>query len=143
MKAKKSLQSAFTAVLSASLVSSPVLAGSDFWDDFMDNSLLNVTQGGTVKYGNGRIFYTTSVYFRFGPAFERYEPIIEFSPPKVSFGCGGLSIKGMFIKILGLDRLSCMGYSNRPYLFSSGDKRELFFLEQLGKKNTAAPAKRL
>lgn len=108
MKTKHIVQSAFSAAISSSLLVSPVAAHTDFWDDFMANSLLNVTQGGTIKYGNGRIFYTTSVYFRFGPAFEQYEPIIEFSPPKTSFGCGGLSIKGMFIKILGLDRLSLM-----------------------------------
>lgn len=108
MKVNKAVQSAFAATISSSMLLSPLHASTEFWDDFVSSSMLNVTQGGTIKDKSGRIYYTTSIFFRFGPAFENYEPIVMFSPPKVSYGCGGLSVKGMFIRILGLDRLSLM-----------------------------------
>ena len=77
-------------------------------DDLMSSSFMNVTPGGTYK-GNGKTtFTTTSVYFRFGPSMTSIEPIIQTSPPSLGASCSGFNLKGMFVQILGLDRIAKM-----------------------------------
>lgn len=89
-------------------------APANYFDDILDNSLMNVTPGGLIyeKDSSGRImqstFHTGSFSFRFGGAFNYPQPIITLSPPKISAGCGGLSVKGMFASVIGLDRFEEM-----------------------------------
>ncbi len=88
--------------------------GSTYFDSILDNSLMNVTAGGiiTEKDSSGNVmnttFHTGSFSFRFGGSFNYPEPIINLSPPKLSAGCGGLSVKGMFASVIGLDRFEEM-----------------------------------
>lgn len=89
-------------------------APANYFDDILDNSLMNVTPGGLIyeKDSSGRVmqstFHTGSFSFRFGGAFNYPQPIITLSPPKMSAGCGGLSVKGMFASVIGLDRFEEM-----------------------------------
>jgi hypothetical protein len=112
MKLKTGLKKGLTLGLATMVAAQGVHA--EYWDTFLDSSLMNVTPSGTItkkdSSGNveSRTFYTTSVYFKFGPAFDYPEPILNLSGPQMSAGCGGLSIKGMFGSIIGLDRLEQM-----------------------------------
>lgn len=114
MKVKNQAKKTFMVGLAGIIASQPMLQASNYWDDVLDNSLSNVTPGGKIveKDASGnvmqRTFYTGSVSFKFGPAFDYPPPIINLSGPKISAGCGGLSIKGMFGSIIGLDRLEGM-----------------------------------
>jgi len=88
------------------------ITAADLGDSFQ-NSVLNVTPGDNfeIRDANGntkKILTTTSLYYKFGPAFESYEPIFHISPLSISVGCGGFSIKGMFMSILGIDRIQEM-----------------------------------
>lgn len=122
-KLKKTINMGLIGLLSLQTVGSAQAAGgigsispsdNGFFDDILDSSILNVTPSGMInkKDSNGNIqsigFHTTSVYFRFGPSFDMPEPIFNFSAPKMSIGCGGLSIKGMFASLIGIDRFEAM-----------------------------------
>ena len=93
------------------LLSETSYAAANYFDGVLDNSLMNVTPGGKIveKDGAGNVksttFYTTSVYFRFGGAGMYPAPILNVSPPQISAGCNGLSIKGMFASLIGLSQL--------------------------------------
>jgi len=77
-------------------------------NEFKDNVLLNVTPGGSYDV-NGKSFYTTpSVYFRFGPSQMNFEPIWHVSPPSIGASCSGFNLQGLFVSILGWDRISKM-----------------------------------
>ncbi|MGB2552801.1 conjugal transfer protein TraH [Campylobacter sp. MOP51] len=98
--------------LFAASVGSPT---SFFTDVFGDTMYSNVTAGGFFKSTNpdGSVneymtYIPGGVFFRFGAAFDEPEPIFSISQPTSRMGCGGLSVKGMFINILGLDRLAMM-----------------------------------
>jgi hypothetical protein len=105
---KKQILSAFVATV---LLTENSYAAAGFFDGMLENSLMNVTPSGTIveKDSSGNIknttFYTTSVYFRFGSGGQYPTPLINVSPPKMSVGCNGLSIKGMFASLIGLDQL--------------------------------------
>jgi hypothetical protein len=95
--------------LSITLLSTNLFAG---WkDDIIGTSLTNFTEGKAtvIKDSNGNtvrnIIASPSLSFKFGPAFETPEPWFSFSPPSLSAGCNGLSMKGMFGSIIGADRL--------------------------------------
>jgi hypothetical protein len=114
MKVSQSIKKTFNIGLATMVMAQGLQATPGYVEDILDNSLTNVTPGGKIvdRDSNRRIksttFCTTSVYFKFGPAFDYPEPIVNVSPPKISAGCGGLSIKGMFGSIIGLDRLEQM-----------------------------------
>lgn len=99
---------------STALASSAAGSVSNYWDNVLENSLMNVTPGGRIveKDSSGNVknttFHTGSFSFKFGGAFNYPEPIITLSPPKMSAGCGGLSVKGMFASVIGLDRFEEM-----------------------------------
>ena len=77
-------------------------------NEFKDNVLLNVTPGGSYDV-NGKSFYTTpSVYFRFGPSQMNFEPIWHVSPPSIGASCSGFNLQGLFVSIIGWDRISKM-----------------------------------
>jgi len=80
---------------------------SDMADGFQ-NSYMNITKGVDIKVNGGKILSSPSLYFKFGSAYESYEPIFHISPLAISVGCGGFSIKGMFMSILGIDRIQEM-----------------------------------
>jgi hypothetical protein len=94
------------------LMANSSYAATGYFDDIVGNSISNVTPGRVIQEVNGAgklqntTFTTTSVFFRFGNATGQYpQPWFSFSPPKVSVGCGGISLKGMFASIIGLDQL--------------------------------------
>jgi len=92
--------------LSASIAASSLQAS--WGDDMSDGNFMNVTPGGTYDI-NGRDIYTTSsVYYRFGPQAVNYEAIYHISPPEIEGSCAGFNLKGLFVSILGLDRISKM-----------------------------------
>lgn len=77
--------------------------------DNFQNILKNVTPGVSRTNPDGsKTIGTPSIYFRFGNEFNAIEPIFHISPMEVSYGCGGFSIKGMFMTMLGLDRIQEM-----------------------------------
>lgn len=100
-----------SAILALVLSYETSYAAANYLDGVLDHALMNVTPSGTIveKDGAGnvknRTFYTTSVYFRFGAGGAYPSPIINVSPPRISAGCNGLSLKGMFASIIGLDQL--------------------------------------
>lgn len=119
---KKSINLGLIALVSTQAITSGMAAGAigsppdteGYFSDILDSSILNVSPGGLINSvdssGNlqSTTYHGTSIYFRFGPSFEIPEPIFNFSAPKMSIGCGGLSIKGMFANIIGLDRFEVM-----------------------------------
>lgn len=98
-------------ILATVLMSETSYAAAGYLDGIMDHSLMNVTPGGKIveKDAAGNVkstsFTTTSVYFRFGPGLSYPEPIFNVSPPQISAGCNGLSIKGMFASIISLTQM--------------------------------------
>jgi len=95
----------------ASTVGLSQVAQASWVSDSIDNGLTNISEGGHMnEYNPGggvknTMFYTTSVYFRFGSAQTYPEPFWQFTDPKISVGCSGINIKGMFMKLAGIDRL--------------------------------------
>ena len=88
---------------------------SSAWaESIFDNILLNSTPMGVYKSGSSGTgkgdtgIYTGGVFLRFGSAYDFPPPLFSVSPAKVAIGCGGLSIKGMFMQLAGLDRLAQM-----------------------------------
>lgn len=97
------------------LVCTSVFFTSSAWaESIFDNILLNSTPMGVYKTGSSGIgkgdtnVYTGGVFLRFGSAYDFPPPLFSISPAKVAIGCGGLSIKGMFMQLAGLDRLAQM-----------------------------------
>jgi len=99
--------SAIAAILGS--VATPLFAGN-FFDTY---GYSNFTPGGKYKIkdasGNvvGTAYATPSFTFRFKTG-NSVEPIFRASPPVIQAGCNGLNIKGMFVSIINLDRLSQM-----------------------------------
>lgn len=90
-------------------------AGQFFTDIFGETMYSNITTGGFFEHKNAdgstseySAYIPGGVFFRFGAAFDVPEPIFSISQPSARMGCGGLSIKGMFVNIIGLDRLAAM-----------------------------------
>lgn len=115
MKLNNSLKKTFNLSLAGIIgLQTTAFSAGNYWDDILDNSLMNVTPGGVIfeKDSSGNVmnttFHTGSFSFRFGGAFNYPEPIINLSAPKLSAGCGGLSVKGMFASVIGLDRFEEM-----------------------------------
>lgn len=81
-------------------------------DDMLGNTtsdgFSNVTPGAAYEVNGKRVMTTTSVYFRFGPSMSTMEPIFHISPPDVSIGCNGFNLQGLFVSLLGFDRLAKM-----------------------------------
>jgi len=109
MKLSKKITKLSLIGLSSSLALTST-ANAGWTSDVIDDGLLNVSPSGTVTEVSGgkiqnRSFYTTSVYFRFPAAASSPEPFWAFSEPKIQVGCSGINIKGMFMKLAGLDRI--------------------------------------
>ena len=112
------IKKAFTLFLAVSVFNSQLLFAADkggFFDSILESSLMNITPMGlyNIKDANGNVtdynlYVPGGVYFRFGAAHQTPPPLFTVASPKASIGCGGLSIKGMFVSILGLDRLEMM-----------------------------------
>jgi len=94
------------ATLAASVGTTSVMAS--FASDIGGGNYMNVTPGGTYDINGKGIYTTESVYFRFGPAAVNYEPIFHISPPELEASCAGFNLKGLFVSILGWDRISKM-----------------------------------
>ena len=98
--------------ISLALCCSIFFTSSAWAEGIFDNILSNATPAGVYKSGEtgkaGVSVYTGGVFLRFGSAYDYPAPLFSITPPKVTFGCGGLSIKGMFMQLAGLDRLSEM-----------------------------------
>ena len=96
------------------LVCVSVFFTSSAWaESIFDDILMNATPPGVYKTGNsdlknGANIYTGGVFLRFGSAYDYPPPLFSISPVKAAIGCGGLSIKGMFMQLAGLDRLAQM-----------------------------------
>lgn len=103
----KKLLSLSVAAISGLLT--PLFAGN-FFNTY---GYSNFTPGGKFKItdpsGNavGTAYTTPSFSFRF-KSNNNIEPILRASPPTIQAGCNGLNIKGMFISIINLERLSEM-----------------------------------
>jgi hypothetical protein len=108
MNIKKILKKSLTLSLATAVAGQSLQAG------ILDDSLTNVSASSEIveRDSNGNILRTTyttpSLYFRFGGTSAYPEPIVNVGAPGISAGCGGLSIKGMFGSIIGLDRLEAM-----------------------------------
>lgn len=95
----------------AVFVSVSIFFTSSAWaDSFFDDILMNATPAGVYRTGpRGDInIYTGGVFLRFGSAYDYPPPLFSITPLRFSAGCGGLSIKGMFMQLAGLDRLAEM-----------------------------------
>ena len=78
-------------------------------DDFGGSgNFSNVTPGGHYNMGGKHIFTSPSVYYRFGPSAINFEPIYHISPPDFEASCSGFNLKGLFVSILDLGRISKM-----------------------------------
>ena len=92
----------------ATIIGAEAVSASSLSDAMGSNNFLNVTPGGNYNINGKDIYTTTSVYFRFGPSSISYEPIYHISPPEFEASCSGFNLKGLFLSILGWDRISKM-----------------------------------
>ena len=81
---------------------------ADWLSDQANSGFFNVTPGANFNMNGKHISTTPSVYYRFGPSAMNYEPLYYVSPPDISVSCSGFNMKGLFVSILGWDRISKM-----------------------------------
>lgn len=107
MKISKSKK--FISVGLAGLVAAQSSAYADWATDFVDSSMVNITPSGSYSGPGGKKMWSSgSVYFRFGPASQNYEPIYHISPPDISVSCSGFNLKGLFVSFIGFERIAKM-----------------------------------
>lgn len=92
--------------ISASLVAfiiiqaaSPAYSGAMF-----DGYETGATPKSWVDGGGGRYMYGGNISYRFKRD-TSFKPIFEIEPPGLKAGCGGISVSGGFIHLLGLDEI--------------------------------------
>jgi len=81
---------------------------ANWLSDQANSGFFNVTPGANFTMNGKHISTTPSVYYRFGPSAMNYEPLYYISPPDISVSCSGFNMKGLFVSILGWDRISKM-----------------------------------
>jgi len=73
----------------------------------IDHAVSNVTPAKTFQGNNRNYYYTGGVFYKFSE--DRYtQPVFNASGPSLQVGCNGLSLKGMFLSLLGLDQFGTM-----------------------------------
>jgi hypothetical protein len=101
MNIKKRCLSLSLACVVALNTFTPTISQASSLDDM---TMSNVTSAGTWKSSlTGATYFSgPNVEFRFKGG-QNYTPLISYSMPKVKAGCNGLSLKGGFMSLLGLD----------------------------------------
>jgi len=84
------------------------ILSADIMSDLGSDNFMNVTPAGHYNINGRDIYSSGSAYFRFGPSAINYEPIYHISPPEIQASCSGFNLKGLFVSMLGLDRISKM-----------------------------------